>query len=197
MKKIIISAVVVFMLLPLTAQNSTVVTTKKDKILSETETHIKFTDKDLPKFDMVGIFLPRTKVRKVETKNGTSYFYLVESQASTADVSGNLMGKLSTKTGGKENVDWQWIEYSDVVAINTAITKFKTDVEQDIASGASYVEQTYVTSEGFHVGYRVSEGKASWFFKMSPKDPEVFAKAVENIVDAFANAQKELDVLKK
>jgi len=197
MKKFIISVIAVFMLLPLTAQNASAPQTKKDRMLSVTDSYIKFTDKDLPKFDMVGIFLPRTKVRKVENKKETMYFYLVETQAATANASGSLMGSIKVKTGGKENIDWQWIEASDVVAINAALAKFRVEAEKDCAAGKSYIEQSYFTAEGFSVGYRVVDGKAAWFIKMSPKDPEIMSKTGENIFEAFANAQKEIEALKK
>jgi hypothetical protein len=197
MKQIIILAIAFFAVLPLTAQNTQNVQTKKERMLSETQTHIKFTDKDLPKFDMIGIFLPRTKVRRVDNKKETMYFYLIETQEATVDIEGKVLGAINKKTGGKEKIDWQWIEASDVVAINAALAKFKAEAEKDSSSTHSYVEQTYVTSEGFYVGYRVADGKVTWFIKMGPEDPELFSRTGENFFEAFANAQKEIEALKK
>jgi hypothetical protein len=197
MKQIIILAIAFFAALPLTAQHTHNVQTKKERMLSETQTHLKYADKDLPRFDMIGIFLPRTKVRKVDNKKETMYFYLIETQEATADIEGKLMGSLNKKIGGKEKVDWQWIEASDVVAINAALAKFKVESEKDKTAGNSYVEQTYVTSEGFYVGYRVADSMVTWFIKMGPEDPELFSRTGENFFEAFANAQKEIEALKK
>lgn len=89
------------------------------------------------------------------------------------------------------------IEYSDLVEINKALAKLCTEVNTDCAANPDYLENKFITNDGFEIGYYVSKGKASWYIKLERySNSSVFIKNAETLTENFSNAQKKIEELK-
>ena len=42
----------------------------------------------------------------------------------------------------------------------------KTEVDNDVATNPDYLENKFVTSDGFQIGYYVDQGKTKWYLKL-------------------------------
>lgn len=54
------------------------------------------------------------------------------------------------------------IEYSDLVEINKAIDRLFKEVDSDCAIESDYLENTYISEDGFKIGYYVEKDKPTW-----------------------------------
>lgn len=75
----------------------------------------------------------------------------------------------------------------------------KNDVSADIASNPDYMENKFVSVDGFQVGYYVSKGKADWYIKLEKygSDNTIFINDGDTIELAFTEAKNKIDELKK
>lgn len=113
--------------------------TKMDVFSSKTGTITRFSDSDLP--SLITLYdEAETKIRKVTSGTNSAYFYQI-----------TKAGKYSNSTAS--------IEYSDLLEVLKALTVLQSEVEKDIASNPDYLENKFVTVDGFQVGYYVSAGK--------------------------------------
>lgn len=89
------------------------------------------------------------------------------------------------------------IEYSDLVEINKALAKLVTEVDADCAVDPDYLENRFITDDGFQIGYYVSKGKASWYLKLERySNSTVFIKNAAELTTNFTAAQKKIEELK-
>lgn len=153
--------------------------TKMDLFVSKTGTITKFVETKLPKLKTTYNSC-ETKIRKIISGNTMGYFYQIEKQGQYGD-------KVAS------------IEYSDLIEILKALTALKSQVDNDIASNPDYLENKFITVDGFQVGYYVSKGKATWYIKLEQygSDSTLFIDQSETIETAFANAKNKMDELKK
>ena len=75
----------------------------------------------------------------------------------------------------------------------------KAEVEKDIAANPDYLENKFVTVDGFQVGYYVSKGKSRWYLKLEKfgSDNTLFIDNLETIAAAFDEAKVKIDEQKK
>ena len=75
----------------------------------------------------------------------------------------------------------------------------KGEVTSDIAANSDYMENKFVTVDGFQVGYYVSKWKASWYIKLEKygSDNTLFIDNGDTIETAFTDAKSKIDELKK
>ena len=75
----------------------------------------------------------------------------------------------------------------------------KSELEKDINSNPDYLENKFVTVDGFQVGYYVSGGKALWYLKLEKygSDNTLFIDNGEIIEIAFNEAKNKIDELRK
>lgn len=153
--------------------------TKMDVFASKTGTITKFVDTKLPNLKAT-YGSAETRIRKVSNATTSAYFYQIEKA-----------GKYSNSTAS--------IEYNDLVEVLKALKVLKTEVNNDISANPDYMENKFVTVDGFQVGYFVSGGKASRYIKLEKYGSEstLFIDNGETIDTAFTEAKSKLDELKK
>lgn len=153
--------------------------TKMDMFSSKTGTITKFTDFQLPnlKTSFVGA---ETRIRKISNGLTNTYFYQIEK-----------VGKYSSSIAS--------IEYSDLLEVLKAIKTLKLEVDKDVASNPDYLENKFITVDGFQIGYYVSEGKVSWYIKLEKygSDNTLFIDNGDTVESAFTDAKNKIDELKK
>lgn len=141
---------------------------------------IKFTDK---KFDKIVYYLSskgiESSIRTFYNNGGNSYFLVLEPPF----------------IGGKKRI---MIEYSDLLEVNKAIDKFFKEVDSDCASDPDYLENKYITEDGFKIGYYVEKGKAHWIvdFDTSSPTPLLEIKKPYEFAKGLKDAQNEIEKMK-
>jgi hypothetical protein len=179
------TAVAVFLLVSSIAfsqeikKDAKVFETKMDKFSSKTGTFSKFIDTQLPNLKL-SYGSVETRVRKLISGTESLYFYQIEKK-----------GQYSNSTAS--------IEYSDLVEVIKALKTLKQDVEKDVASTPDYLENKFITVDGFQVGYYVDKGKSSWYIKLEKygSDNTLFVKDGVSIESAFDEAKVKIEELKK
>lgn len=155
------------------------VKTKMDMFSSKTGTITKFTDTKLPNLK-TSFGGAETKIRKIINGASSAYFYQITKE-----------GKYSNSTAS--------IEYNDLLEVLKALKALQPEVEKDIAASPDYLENKFITIDGFQVGYYVSNGKASWYVKLEKygSDNTLFIDNGNTIETAFTEAKNRIDELKK
>jgi len=161
------------------AQDVKEASTKIDAFASKTGVIIKFVDYSLPNLNLT-YGAAETKVRKLVSGGDVGYFYVI-----------SYKGKYDTKTAA--------IAYEDLIEVLKAIQTLKLNSEKDKASNPDYLENKFVTDDGFQLGYYVSEGKLKWYLVLEKygSDNTVFINEVSTIEDAFGGAKTKIEELKK
>lgn len=156
------------------------VKTKMDAFASKTGTITKFTDSKLSGLKTIYGGVAETRIRKITSGAVTSFFFQIEKE-----------GKYSNSTAS--------IEYSDLLEVIKALATLKADVDKDIALKPDYLENKFITVDGFQVGYYVSNGKSTWYLKLEKygSDNTLFIDNPEIISKAFDEAKLKIDELKK
>jgi len=153
--------------------------TKMDAFVSKTGTINKFVDVNLPALKS-SYDRSETRVRKITNLSGTAYFYQIVKK-----------GQYSNTTAS--------IEYSDLLEVLKALKVLKTDVEKDLAANPDYLENKFVTVDGFQVGYYVSNKKVTWYLKLEKygSDNTLFISDGDVVESAFTEAKAKIEELKK
>lgn len=159
--------------------NVETIKTKMDIFTSKTGSITKFVDTKLPNLK-ASFGSAETRIRIIANGNSSISFYQI--------VKGD---KYSSTTAS--------IEYSDLVEVVKALKALKTEVDNDIATNPDYLENKFVTVDGFQVGYYVSKGKASWYIKLEKygSDNTLFIDNADIIETAFTEAKNKIEELKK
>lgn len=160
-------------------KESETIKTKMDVFTSKTGSITKFVDTKLPNLK-ASFGSPETRIRKISNGSSNAYFYQIEKE-----------GKYSNTTAS--------IEYNDLIEVLKAIKALKTEVSNDVAANPDYMENKFITVDGFQVGYYVSKGKASWYIKLEKygSDNTLFIDNGDIIESAFTEAKNKIDELKK
>lgn len=163
------------------AQNETAKKlTKFEQLTSKTGRISKFVDVKTPSIPESFMGSLETSVRTLMGEQTNSYFYRIEEPETSRSISHIAM-----------------IEYSDLVEINKALTKLVSEVGTDCAANPDYLENRFITNDGFQIGYYVSKGKASWYLKLERYSKStVFIKNADALTTNFSDAQKKIEELK-
>jgi hypothetical protein len=154
--------------------------TKFEEFSSKTGKISKFIDINLPGLSQNFMGVLETGVRTIIGGDRNAYFYRIEKPETSSSISRIAM-----------------IEYSDLVEINKALSKLISEVDADCAANPDYLENRFITEDGFQIGYYVSNGKASWYLKLERySNSTVFIKNSEELSTKFLNAQKKIEELK-
>lgn len=156
--------------------------TKFEQFTSKTGRISKFVDVKMPNIllNYLGGAL-ETSIRTLMGEQSNSYFYRIE-EAETSSHVGHIA----------------MIEYSDLTEINKALTRLASEVEADCATKPDYLENRFITEDGFHIGYFVSKGKATWYLKLERySSSTVFIRNAEDLTKNFSEAQKKIEELKQ
>lgn len=153
--------------------------TKMDAFISSTGRITKFVDTKLPvlktAYDRV-----ETRIRKIGSGTTPSYFYQIIKK-----------GQYSTTTAS--------IEYFDLLEVLKALKVLKQEVDKDIADNPDYLENKFITVDGFQVGYYVTNKKATWYIELERygSNNSLFFDDGNTIEIVFTEAKNKIDELKK
>lgn len=80
--------------------------------------------------------------------------------------------------------------------INKALEKLVSEVDADCAANPDYLENRFITEDGFQIGYYVSKGKAGWHLKLERyKNSTIFIKNAQVLTTNFPAAQQKIEEL--
>lgn len=154
--------------------------TKFEQFTSKTGRISKFVDVKMPNLPLSFMGSVQASIRTVMGEDENHYFYRIEEAETSRSIAHIAM-----------------IEYSDLVEINKALNKLVSEVESDCAANPDYLENRFITEDGFQIGYYVSKGKASWYLKLERyKSSTVFIKNAEVLTTNFPAAQQKIEELK-
>lgn len=153
--------------------------TKFEQFSSKTGKISKFVDVNMPKIPKSYMGSLETGIRILMGEKNV-YFYRIEEEETSRSIAHIAM-----------------IEYSDLVEINKALAVLLSEVEADCAANPDYLENKFISEDGFQVGYYVSKGSASWYMKLERYGKStVFIKNAEAITSGFTAAQQKIEELK-
>ena len=150
--------------------------TKMEIFASKTGTITKFVDFKMPSLKLFLGEVAETRVRKVIVGNELKYFYLIEKESKSAHTTAS-------------------IEYSDLLEVIKALATLKSEAPGDQSSKPDYLENKFVTSDGFQLGYYVTEGKGKWYIKFDRygSDNTVFINDVQTIETSLNAARTKIE----
>jgi hypothetical protein len=178
MKKLFLVSGLLLFTIVVFGQDAKEANTKMDAFASKTGVIIKFVDYSLPNLNLT-YGAAETKVRKLMSGGDIGYFYQISYE-----------GKYDTKTAS--------IAYEDLVEVIKAIQTLKTESASDKSSNPDYLENKFVTDDGFQLGYYVSNGKLKWYLVLEKygSGNTVFINDVSTIESAFNEAKSKIESLK-
>ena len=153
--------------------------TKFEVFTSKTGSITKFIDTNMPDIP-ISLYHLETGIRTILGEPENAYFYRIEKEETSQS-----LGRIAM------------IEYSDLVEINKALDRLVNEVEPDIQRNPDYLENKFITDDGFQIGYFISKGKATWYMKLEKySSSTVLVKNQDTLVSAFKNAQLKIEELK-
>jgi hypothetical protein len=179
MKKLLMVTMVLVSYVSYGQEKTETFKTKTDVFLSKTGSIIKYVDYSLP-YLKGSYSSSETRVRKIT--NGTNTPLIVYQITKE--------GKYSSSTAS--------IDYVDLIEIIKALKTLKTDVITDVSS-SNYIENKFVSTDGFQLGYYVSKGKSVWYIKLEKygSDNTIFIDNVETIETSLNEAKIKIEEIKK
>lgn len=174
MKKILLVIAILLPINLMAQDDSEKKQTKFEQFTSKTGKISKFFDINMPKLGYL-----ETSIRTVMGEESNAYFYRIEKPETTTTNSRIAM-----------------IEYSDLVEINKALVKLFADVDSDCAMAPDYLENRFITEDGFRIGYYVANGKANWFITLDRLSKSTVFVKKEIIEVNFPEAQKKIEEIK-
>ncbi|WP_209319930.1 hypothetical protein [Ancylomarina longa] len=150
-----------------------------DAFASKTGVIVKYIDFSLPNLK-VTYGAAETKIRKFISGKDVEYFYQISKE-----------GKYDTKTAS--------IAYEDLLEVIKAISSLKYESATDKALNPNYLENKFVTDDGFKLGYYVSKGKLAWYLVLTKygSGNTIFINDVSEIEAAFNAAKQKIEELKQ
>jgi hypothetical protein len=160
-------------------KEATVDETKMEQFVSKKGQILKFVDTTMPGLRL-SYGSAETRIRKLSSGSESAYFYQIEKA-----------GQYSSSVAS--------IEYTDLVEVIKAISALKSEVNKDVAANPDYLENRFVSDDGFIIGYYISKGKSSWFIRLDGhgSDNTLFLNDVMTLEDAFNNAKIKIEGLRK
>ena len=152
--------------------------TKMEAFTSKTGTITKFVDFKMPSLKFFLGDVAETRVRKVIVGNELKYFYLIEKESKSKNV-------ITTAS----------IEYYDLLEVIKALAVLKRESGSDYTNKPDYLENKFVTSDGFQLGYYVTEGQGKWYMKFDQRgtDNTVFINDVQTIETSLTAAKNKIE----
>jgi len=152
---------------------------KMDVFASATGSIIKYLDYNLESLGS-SYGIAETRIRKINAKGESQVFLQITRE---------------TKYGEKKAS----IAYEDLLEIIKAMPKLKLDAQSDMATDADYVENKFVTDDGFQVGYYVSSGKVKWYLVLEKygSNNTFFLNDVISAESLFNRAKIKMEELSK
>ena len=178
MKKLLFVTGIILLTTFVYGQDAKEANTKMDAFASKTGVIIKYVDYALPNLSLT-YGAAETKVRKLISGGDMAYFYQI-----------SYKGKYDTKTAS--------IAYEDLLEVIKAFQTLNTESASDKSSNPDYLENKFVTDDGFQLGYYVSNGKLKWYLVLEKygSGNTIFINDVSIIESAFNEAKTKIESLK-
>lgn len=167
-------------------KKETETTTKLEAFFSKPGVIIKTVDYKMASLPTMTITSnAETRIRVLKTESGDVYFYLIK-----------IVGKNGSMTAA--------IEYSDLLNVINALKTLKAEEKADVTSKPDYLENKYVTSDGFKVGYIIKngwyeKGTSTWYLSQGihyDLGEGMVLRSVEDFEQAIEEAKQKIDELK-
>ena len=167
-------------------KKETETTTKLEAFFSKPGVIIKTVDYKLATLPTMTITSnAETRIRVLKTESGDVYFYLIK-----------IVGKNGSMTAA--------IEYSDLLNVINALKTLKAEEKADVTSKPDYLENKYVTSDGFKVGYIIKngwyeKGTSTWYLSqgsLCDLGEGMVLRSVEDFEHAIEEAKQKIEELK-
>ena len=153
--------------------------TKMSSFVSEKGVIIKFED-----YNLLPLKSPygsaKTKIRKIISRSTSKFFFQITKK-----------GKYSSDTAS--------IAYEDIIEILGALNKLDEQSKIDVTTVSDYLENKFVTDDGFRVGYYISKKKVHWYIQLDDygSNNTVFIKEYEKLFEVFKNGKEKIEELKE
>lgn len=145
MKTFIIAALSL-LVLPLLSQDAKQELSKMETFASKSGAIIRFEDHEMPNLKLA-YGTAEVKIRKLTSGTETIYFLQISSES-----------KYGTKTAS--------IAEDDIKDIQEALTALREAESKDLTIQSDYIENGFITEDGFKIGYYISGKKPTWFMKL-------------------------------
>ena len=179
MKKLISLILITLFCSMLIAEDAKEAVTKMAQLASKTGSIIKFVDSKLPNLKL-SYGVAKVKVREVHSGDEISYFlqFSKEDQHDTKTVS---------------------IAYEDLIEIIKALKTLKLESSSDIALNPDYLENRFMTDDGFQLGYYISKGKLNWYLTLERygSGKTIFLKDIASIEALLNSAKNKIEELRQ
>lgn len=178
MKMIKVIAIVLMISINAFGQDVKEAESKMEAFASKTGVILKFQDYNLSGMNLT-YGAAEARISKISSGSEPGYFYIVSAK-----------GQYGEKSAA--------IADSDLLEIIKALETLKRDAVVDAATNADYLENKFVTSDGFQLGYYVSKGKTKWYMVLEryKSDNTIFINDVSTIEKAFSEAKAKIENLK-
>lgn len=146
--------------------------------VSKTGVLIKFEDYNLPNLkSKYGI--ANVKIRKIYSGNEEKFFLQISNK-------------------GKYGANNASVAHEDIREIQKAITTLKNQSTEDMISKSDYLENKFVTDDGFEVGYLVNNGKITWYLTLEKNSSgsTLFFKDLTSTIEMFNSSITKIEKLK-
>lgn len=155
--------------------------TKLEAFTSKYGTINKFIDYSLPPIKKTMYTTVECCIRKVIIGSETMMFFQI------------------TKIDSRSGTSVASIAYSDLEEMLKALTKLKSEVEDDVKLNPDYLENKFTSQDGFMIGYYVKKGKITWYinFEDSGSDSTFFGNDILGVEKSFTDAKSKIEALKK
>ncbi|WP_299278373.1 hypothetical protein [uncultured Psychroserpens sp.] len=123
--------------------------------------------------------MAESEIRKIIVGDEAQYFLQISKK-----------GKYDTKTAS--------IAYEDIIEIQKALKNLSQQSEIDINTISDYLENKFVTEDGFQIGYYINKGKIRWYASLEKygSDNTIFFKDFETVEIAFHLGKTKIEELK-
>ena len=147
--------------------------------VSQTGVILKFEDYELPKVKL-SYGIAESKIRKIISGDRQEYFLQISKK-----------GEYDTKVAS--------IAYEDLLEIIKALSTLEEASQIDVTnSDSDYLENKFITEDGFQVGYYISKNKLVWYMKLERygSGATIFLKDYNTGKSAFTEGKNKIESLK-
>ena len=153
--------------------------TKIENFLSKTGIITKYEDYKLPNIKLgIGLGFAQSRIRKISISNEYHLF-------------------LQISVTEKNNIKTASIAFEDLTEIQRALEILSKQAPNDLDEEIEYIENKFVTEDGFKVGYYVSKNRINWFLKLEDRGLSIYTRNPEVFIEAFNLAKDKMNLLKK
>lgn len=151
---------------------------KIEEFVSKTGTIIKFENYNLENIKLT-YGMAESKIRKIIAGDEIRYFLQISKS-----------GKYDTKTAS--------IAYEDIIEIQKALKTLIKQSEIDINTDSDYLENKFITEDGFQVGYFVNNSKVKWYAVLEKygSDNTLFLKEYSALENSLSDGKNKIEELK-